>query len=91
MATSIETITSMYDELYKKKQADLEKAKNTSLTNLDSEKETTEKGYYADRNKAYSQNVQNTQASVNTQTVYVDGQKFIVFTSGCSSMAIVKK
>lgn len=36
-------------------------------------------------------NVQNTQASVNTQTVYVDGQKFIVFTSGCSSMAVMKK
>lgn len=36
-------------------------------------------------------NVQNTQASINTQTVYVDGQRFIVFTSGCSSMAVVKK
>ena len=36
-------------------------------------------------------NVQNTQANVNTQTVYVDGQKFIVFTSGSSSIAVVKK
>lgn len=36
-------------------------------------------------------NVQNTQASINTQTVYVDGQRYIVFTSGCSSMAVVKK
>ena len=62
MATSTERITQMYDELYKKKQAELEKAKNQSLTNLDAEKETTEKGYYTDKNKAYSQNVQNTQA-----------------------------
>jgi hypothetical protein len=36
-------------------------------------------------------NVQNTQASINIQTVYVDGQRYIVFTSGCSSMAVVKK
>jgi hypothetical protein len=36
-------------------------------------------------------NVQNTQAIINTQTVYVDGQRYIVFTSGSSSMAVVKK
>lgn len=36
-------------------------------------------------------NVQNTQSSINTQTVYVDGQRYIVFTSGSSSMAVVKK
>ena len=36
-------------------------------------------------------NVQNTQASINTQTVYVDGQRYIVFTSGCSSMHVIKK
>lgn len=35
--------------------------------------------------------VQNTQASINTQTVYVDGQRYVVFTSGSSSMAVVKK
>ena len=28
---------------------------------------------------------------INTQTVYVDGQRYIVFTSGSSSMAVVKK
>jgi hypothetical protein len=36
-------------------------------------------------------NVQNTQASINTQTVYVDGQRYIVFTSGYSSMYVIKK
>lgn len=36
-------------------------------------------------------NVQNTQSNINTQTVYVDGQRFIVFTSGYSSMAVVKR
>ena len=36
-------------------------------------------------------NVQNTQSSISTQTVYVDGQRYIVFTSGSSSMAVVKK
>ena len=36
-------------------------------------------------------NVQNTQSGINTQTVYVDGQRYIVFTSGSSSMAVVKK
>lgn len=35
--------------------------------------------------------VQNTQSNINTQTVYVDGQRYIVFTSGSSSMAVVKK
>jgi len=36
-------------------------------------------------------NTQNTQSNVNTQTVYVDGQRYIVFTSGYSSMAVIKK
>jgi hypothetical protein len=36
-------------------------------------------------------NVQNTQANINSQIVYVDGQKYVVFTSGYSSMAAVKK
>ena len=37
-------------------------------------------------------NIQNTQGNIYTpQIVYVDGQKYIVFTSGCSSMAVVKK
>ena len=36
-------------------------------------------------------NAQNTQSSINTQTVYVDGQRYIVFTSGSLSMAVVKK
>jgi hypothetical protein len=35
--------------------------------------------------------VQNTQSNIYTQTVYVDGQRYIVFTSGSSSMAVVKK
>ena len=35
--------------------------------------------------------LQNTQSSINTQTVYVDGQRYVVFTSGSSSMAVVKK
>ena len=59
---SVEKITKMYDELYKKKQAELEKAKNQSLINLEEEKTSGEKTYYDDRNKAYTQNVQNTQA-----------------------------
>jgi len=37
------------------------------------------------------QSVQNTQSNIYTQTVYVDGQRYIVFTSGSSSMAVVKK
>ena len=36
-------------------------------------------------------NTQNTQSNVNTQTIYVEGQKYIVFTSGCSSMTVIKK
>lgn len=36
-------------------------------------------------------NTQNMQSNVNTQTVYVEGQKYIVFTSGSSSMAVIKK
>ena len=36
-------------------------------------------------------NVQNTQSNVYTQTMYVNGQYYIVFTSSASSMAVVKK
>ena len=36
-------------------------------------------------------NTQNIQSNVNTQTIYVEGQKYIVFTSGSSSMAVIKK
>lgn len=36
-------------------------------------------------------NVQNTQALVNTQTMYVNGQRYVVFTSNASSMAVIKK
>lgn len=36
-------------------------------------------------------NVQNTQSLVNTQTMYVDGQRYIVFTSNASSMTVIKK
>ena len=36
-------------------------------------------------------NIQNTQSNVNTQTIYVEGQKYIVFTSGSSSMAVIKR
>lgn len=36
-------------------------------------------------------NVQNTQTSISSQIVYVDGQRYIVFTSGSYSMAVVKK
>ena len=36
--------------------------------------------------------VQNTQSNVcNAQTIYVEGQKYVVFTSGSSSMAVIKK
>ena len=33
----------------------------------------------------------NMSPSVNTQSVYVEGQRYIVFTSGSTSMAVVKK
>lgn len=36
-------------------------------------------------------NTQNMQSNVNTQTIYFEGQKYIVFTSGSSSMAVIKK
>ena len=36
-------------------------------------------------------NTQNTQTSISSQIVYVDGQRYIVFTSGSYSMAVVKK
>lgn len=54
-------------------------------------------GMYAATTKANAaptpivNNVQNTQANINSQIVYVDGQKYVVFTSGYSSMAAVKK
>ena len=36
------------------------------------------------------QNVQNMQYSVNTQTIYIDGKKYTVFTSGSTSMFVIK-
>lgn len=36
-------------------------------------------------------NIQNTQANINTQVMYVDGQRYVVFTSGSSSMVVIKK
>ena len=36
------------------------------------------------------QNIQNMQYSVNTQTVYIDGKKYTVFTSGSTSMFVIK-
>jgi len=36
-------------------------------------------------------NVQNTQSNVYTQTMYVDGQRYVVFTSGSSSMFVIRK
>jgi hypothetical protein len=38
-----------------------------------------------------TQNIMNTNATINTQTIYVDGQRYIVFTSGSSSIAVIKK
>lgn len=36
-------------------------------------------------------NVQNMQGNVSTQIVYVEGQRYVVFTSGASSLAVIKK
>ena len=33
----------------------------------------------------------NMSPSVNTQSIYIEGQRYIVFTSGSSSMAVIKK
>jgi len=35
--------------------------------------------------------IQNVQSTINTQTIWVDGQRYVVFTSGSSSMAVIKK
>ena len=37
------------------------------------------------------QNTQNTQSNVYTQTMYVDGQRYVVFTSSASSMFVIRK
>ena len=55
-------INSMYDELYKKKQSELEKAKNNSLAELNQQKADGEVEYYNDKNKSSLANHKNTQA-----------------------------
>lgn len=37
------------------------------------------------------ENVQRTQGGVSVQTVYYEGKKYIVFTSGYSSMTVIKQ
>lgn len=54
-------------------------------------------GVCASSTKSYAKsipnimNTQNMQSNVNAQTIYFEGQKYIVFTSGSSSMAVIKK
>ena len=55
-------INSMYDELYKKKQSELEKAKNNSLAELNQQKEDGQAEYYNEKNKSSLANQKNTQA-----------------------------
>ena len=55
-------INSMYDELYKKKQSELEKAKNNSLAELNQQKADGEVEYYNEKNKSSLANQKNTQA-----------------------------
>ena len=55
-------INSMYDELYKKKQSELEKAKNNSLAELNQQKADGEVEYYNEKNKSSLANVKNVQA-----------------------------
>jgi hypothetical protein len=55
-------INSMYDELYKKKQSELEKAKNNSLNELNQQKADGEVEYYNEKNKSSLANQKNTQA-----------------------------
>jgi hypothetical protein len=52
----------MYDELYKKKQSELEKAKNNSLNELNQQKADGEVEYYNEKNKSSLANQKNTQA-----------------------------
>lgn len=55
-------INAMYDELYKKKQSELEKAKNNSLNELNQQKADGEVEYYNEKNKSSLANQKNTQA-----------------------------
>lgn len=55
-------INAMYDELYKKKQSELEKAKNNSLNELNQQKTDGEVEYYNEKNKSSLANQKNTQA-----------------------------
>ena len=55
-------INAMYDELYKKKQSELEKAKNNSLNELNQQKEDGQAEYYNEKNKSSLANVKNVQA-----------------------------
>ena len=40
---------------------------------------------------ASTNSIQNINSTINTQTIWVDGQRYVVFTSGSSSMAVIKK
>lgn len=55
-------INAMYDELYKKKQSELEKAKNNSLNELNQQKADGEVEYYNEKNKSSLANAKSTQA-----------------------------
>ena len=55
-------INAMYDELYKKKQSELEKAKNNSLAELNQQKADGEVEYYNEKNKSSLANAKSTQA-----------------------------
>ena len=55
-------INAMYDELYKKKQSELENAKNNSLNELNQQKADGEVEYYNEKNKSSLANQKNTQA-----------------------------
>ena len=55
-------INAMYDELYKKKQSELEKAKTNSLNELNQQKVDGETEYYNEKNKSSLANVKNVQA-----------------------------
>ena len=39
---------------------------------------------------ASTNSIQNINSTINTQTVWVNGQQYIVFTSSASSMAVIK-
>ena len=55
-------INAMYDELYKKKQSELEKAKTNSLNELNQQKADGETEYYNEKNKSSLANAKNVQA-----------------------------